>query len=86
MLFLSALGTLFSLLLLMFVAYLILLPIGTLIPVNQNFRHAENGVDVFVSTNGMHVDFILPTRNPLFDWSTIIDSQPFGIHKLPVSS
>ena len=78
MLVLSALGILFFFLLLLVAGYLALVPIGTLIPVNRSFRHAENGIDVFVGTNGMHVDFILPTRHPLFDWTTIIDGQPFG--------
>lgn len=26
----------------------------------------------------MHIDFIVPTKNALFDWSSFIDSQPFA--------
>jgi len=78
MLILQVLG--FSLLLVisLVLVYLLLIPLGSLIPVNLKYQPAQNGVEVFVSTNGMHVDFILPTQNHLFDWSQLIDSQPFA--------
>ncbi|MEM8910114.1 MAG: TIGR02117 family protein, partial [Bacteroidota bacterium] len=47
-------------------------------PVNRKYRHVqEGGVNIFVSTNGMHTDFIVPTQHSLFDWSQIISSRPF---------
>lgn len=78
MILLYTIGSLFLLLLIIFVSYLILLPIGSLIPVNRKFKSASNGIDIFVSTNGMHIDFIVPTQHSLFDWTKIIDGTPYA--------
>ncbi len=59
---------------LLFVAALYL---GALVPVNRKFQLLENGIDIFVSTNGMHLDFIVPAQNKLMDWTQIVDSRPF---------
>lgn len=77
MILLSTIGGLILLVILIVVTYLLLLPIGTLIPVNRKFKPVKNGIDIFVSTNGMHVDYIVPTQNQLFDWTRIIDSTPY---------
>lgn len=74
----SLLGSLLLLIFLVAVVYLILLPLGSLIPVNRKFKHAAQGIDIFVSTNGMHVDFIVPSQHPSFDWTKIIDSAPYS--------
>lgn len=78
MILLYTIGSLLLLLLVVFVSYLILLPIGALIPINRKFKSASNGIDIFLSTNGMHIDFIVPTQHPLFDWTKIIDSAPYA--------
>lgn len=62
---------------LLFIAALYL---GTIIPVNRKFKHVENGIDIFLTSNGMHVDFILPTKNKIKDWTQFIDSQPYNKH------
>lgn len=77
MILLSTIGSLLLLMLLIVVTYLLFLPIGTLIPVNRKYKPPQNGVDIFVSTNGMHVDFIVPTQHKLFDWTKIIDHAPY---------
>lgn len=66
------------LILLAFLSYLFLLPIGSLIPVNRKYRPSEKGVRIFISTNGMHTDFIVPTKSNLFDWTKIINGQAFA--------
>jgi uncharacterized protein (TIGR02117 family) len=43
-------------------AYLLLTGIGTLIPVNQSFTQPEEGVTIYVTTNGFHTDIVLPVR------------------------
>lgn len=78
MILLYTIGSLLLLLLVVFVSYLILLPIGALIPINRKFKSASNGIDIFLSTNGMHIDFIVPTQHFLFDWAKIIDSTPYA--------
>lgn len=49
-----------------------------LIPVNRSFRNAEIGTEVLVVSNGVHVDFILPVRTPLADWSEDFPTEQFG--------
>ena len=39
------------------------------IPRNTGFVESENGIPVYVRTNGVHAELILPTRSPAFDWS-----------------
>ena len=39
------------------------------IPRNAGFVESENGIPVYVRTNGVHAELILPTRSPAFDWS-----------------
>lgn len=43
-----------------------------LIRVNTDFREAERGVPVFVRSNGVHTDVILPLRGPAKDWSVYL--------------
>ena len=85
MILLNVLGSILVLALGLVLTYLLLLPFGAWIPINRKFKPVKNGIDIFLSTNGMHTDFILPTRNKLFDWSTIIDSQPYekDLHSYP---
>jgi uncharacterized protein (TIGR02117 family) len=40
-----------------------------LIPVNRNFVPADEGVDIFLLSNGIHVDFVVPATSPAMDWS-----------------
>ena len=40
------------------------------VPRNLDFVESNDGIPVYVRTNGVHAELILPTRNPAFDWST----------------
>lgn len=77
MLILKIIGVIILVLIGIIIAYLLLLPLGAIIPINRKYAATKNGIDIYVSTNGMHVDFILPTQNHLFDWTKIADSKPF---------
>ena len=58
--------------------YLILaLVLGTL-SVNQSFAQATNGVEVFVTDNGVHTDWVLPVKTPYFDWRTKLHLQDYA--------
>lgn len=57
--------------------YLLLLPLGAIIPINRKYKAVNKGIEIFLTTNGMHVDFVVPTQNSLFDWTQITDSTPF---------
>lgn len=44
------------------VAFLALLLTGTLVPVNRDFRQTPGGVPIYVVSNGLHTDVVLPLR------------------------
>lgn len=70
------LGILFLLL----VAYGLWTLLGALVPVHPKFRPSSNGVDIYLSTNGMHTNFILPVKNEIFDWTHFMDHQLYEIN------
>ncbi|MEM9821782.1 MAG: TIGR02117 family protein [Bacteroidota bacterium] len=57
--------------------YALLTLIGYLVPYNRKFRPAEEGIDIYIGTNGLHTDFILPCRNHCFDWTQWIANKDF---------
>lgn len=48
------------------------------IPVNTGFRQPSEGTDIFIVSNGVHTDFVLPMVNDHMDWRTIFDPEDFG--------
>jgi len=77
MVILSSLGIFILAIIAILLLFLLLIPIGTIIPINRKYRPVKNGIDIYLSSNGMHTDFIIPTQNNIFDWTTLIDSQPY---------
>ena len=59
--------------------YFLLTLLGMLIPMNRNFKKITNGINIGISTNGMHTDFILPIKNEIFDWTKIIDMANYDL-------
>lgn len=47
------------------------------IPVNADFAPAADGVELCLRSNGVHSDFVLPTRSPAIDWRTQHPSVDF---------
>ena len=56
--------------------FLLILVIG-LIPINNNFRPATDGVEVFVSSNGVHADVIVPIQTDLINWRDTFPDESF---------
>jgi len=77
MIILNSLGIFILVILGIIIGLLLLIPVGTIIPINRKYQPAINGVNTYLSSNGMHTDFIVPTQHNLFDWTTLIDSQPY---------
>jgi uncharacterized protein (TIGR02117 family) len=48
--------------------YLVLAVVLTLIPVNTDYVPPQEGLAVFVRTNGVHTGFVLPLDGPGVDW------------------
>lgn len=64
--------------LLSFIAfYIIASVILTLIPVNTSFQEPEKGIDIYVESNGVHTDLVVPVKTPITDWSKKIDPEKF---------
>ncbi len=76
---LSIILTLILALLILILGYFIGILIGLLIPIHRGFKPLQNGVNLSISTNGMHTDFILPAKNKVFDWTTFIDANNFDL-------
>jgi uncharacterized protein (TIGR02117 family) len=64
-----------------FVAALILYALAAIVlgyfPLNRDFQSSPGGTEVFVCSNGVHTDFVLPVRNPVVDWSRRFPAPDF---------
>jgi uncharacterized protein (TIGR02117 family) len=47
------------------------------IPVNGNFRQTPDGIPIFLTSNGIHVDLVVPVVNEVQDWHRLgLVTQP----------
>ncbi len=66
-------------LLLMIVLYLLFAVLFTLIPSNFLARQPEKGITVYLKSNGVHTDLVVPTQNKFYDWSEHLYPEDFGL-------
>jgi uncharacterized protein (TIGR02117 family) len=57
--------------------YLLAALIGSLVPVNRNWREPAQGTTVYLADNGVHVDIIMPLDAQGLDWTRIISRGDF---------
>ena len=57
--------------------YISILVVG-LIPVNNNFVQSENGVTLYVVSNAVHADIIVPATTSVIDWNKTFRETTFG--------
>ena len=76
---LYGIGSFLLVILFLLLAYSLLLLLGTLIPARTHFKPTEEGVDIYIHTNGMHASFILPAKHTTFDWTHLILPELFEI-------
>jgi uncharacterized protein (TIGR02117 family) len=50
----------------------------SLIPVNSSFLSAEDGITLYVSSNGVHTDFVLPVQSEIINWQDLFEPTHFG--------
>lgn len=62
-------------LLLLYLFFAILL---TLIPSNSSVSEADEGITIYLKSNGFHIDLVLPTQTPAYDWQGFIDLDQFS--------
>ncbi len=48
------------------------------IPVNRDFRPSEEGIEIFISSNGVHTDFVVPINTAGINWRAFFQGQNFG--------
>lgn len=66
-------GSFISLILLYLAAAWIL----TIIPANNNFTETKNGITIFVKSNGVHTDIVVPIKSDLMDWTKKFNMNDF---------
>ena len=49
-------------------------------PVNRNFQPTRDGVEIFVTSNGVHTDFVLPVQYGEHDWREMFPAEHFAEH------
>jgi uncharacterized protein (TIGR02117 family) len=57
---------------------LVLAILLSLIPVNTSYLPAEDGITIYVSSNGVHTDLILPVRSEIINWQNLFHPDYFG--------
>jgi len=50
------------------ILYAITALVCTFITVNNSFTEAENGVEIFIRSNGVHTDIVVPVKESVKDW------------------
>jgi uncharacterized protein (TIGR02117 family) len=86
--FWSALRAFMAWPLLLFGLYMASAWMGSMIPVNNDWQQPEDGVDIFVETNGVHVSLIVPMSEAGQDLSDLIrpdhltDRNLYGTHAM----
>ena len=46
-------------------------------PVNSCFQPDNNGIEIYIVSNGVHTDFVLPVRNVYKDWKSLFREDDF---------
>lgn len=46
--------------------------------VNSDFTPPAKGIQIFIHSNGVHTDFVVPVRTPLIHWDTVVHPSDFG--------
>jgi len=69
-------------------AYLLAALAGSLLPANQDWQSPEEGIELFVETNGLHTGIIMPIWSDVHDWTPLVrpehlqDASFYGSHIL----
>ena len=50
------------------IIYFLLVILLTLIPVNRAYNPSEFGIEIFITSNEVHIDFVLPVNNEQRSW------------------
>jgi len=59
--------------------YVLIVIIGSLIPASGEQQTED--VQIYIQSNGVHTDVVVPFKNELKDWSDLIDTSDFKINR-----
>jgi uncharacterized protein (TIGR02117 family) len=48
---------------------------GALVPVNRGWTEPAQGIPVYLATNGVHADIVMPVRAAGLDWRTVVSPK-----------
>jgi uncharacterized protein (TIGR02117 family) len=48
------------------------------LPLDRDFAPTPGGTEVFVCSNGVHTDFVLPVKTPVVDWTQVFPARDFS--------
>ncbi|UUR06912.1 TIGR02117 family protein [Sphingomonas glaciei] len=65
-------------------AYLLAAVAGSLLPVNRGWQEPAEGTTIYLRSNGIHVDIVMPARAQGLDWSTVLPPSDVADPPLPV--
>lgn len=55
--------------------YLLCALILSIIPYNRNFKPVQDGIEIYIRSNGIHTDLVLPARNEYKDWTKKLSTE-----------
>ena len=58
--------------------YLLAALVGSLVPVNRNWREPAEGTTIYLADNGIHVDILMPLNAQGLDWGPLIPRSDFA--------
>lgn len=61
------------------VIYLLAAFLGSLVPVNRNWKEPEGGTTVYLADNGIHTDIVMPIEAQGLDWSRVIPASEIAV-------
>lgn len=57
------------------ILYMILVLIGAIIPVNTDPENQGKHIKIYLVSNGMHTDIVVPVRTEFMDWTSIVKPE-----------
>lgn len=51
----------------------------SIIPKNKSYKNHPKDVEVYLVSDGIHTDFLVPCMNAYFNWKNIIDDRPYQL-------
>lgn len=58
---------------LLIIAYFVIAIILTLIPVNSDFENKPADYEIYISSNGVHTNIIVPSESKVVDWNSFLN-------------